>query len=93
VIAANTPHVVFDEVRQRSPINLASIVDATCDAARERGLARLALFGTKFTMQGRFYFDVFSDAGIELVRPREDEQAFIHKKYVDELLKNTFRTR
>jgi aspartate racemase len=90
LIAANTPHIVFDEVRQRSPIELVSIVEATRDAARARGLRRLALFGTKFTMQGRFYPDVFSRSGIELVPPREDEQAFIHDKYVGELLKNTF---
>jgi aspartate racemase len=91
LIAANTPHIVFDEVRQRSPIKLVSIVEATRDAARERGFNRLALFGTKFTMQGRFYPDVFSRSRIELVLPREDERAYIHAIYVEELLKNVFR--
>lgn len=90
LLAANTPHIVFDDVRQRSPIPLVSIVEATRDVARERGLTRLGLFGTKFTMQGRFYPDVFSKAGIELVRPQDDEQVFIHEKYVEELLKNVF---
>jgi aspartate racemase len=90
LIAANTPHIVFDDVRQRSPIELVSIVEATKDAARERGLTRLALFGTKFTMQGRFYPDVFLPSGIELVCPAAAEQAFIHDKYVGELLRNTF---
>jgi aspartate racemase len=90
IIAANTPHIVFDEVRQRSPIDLVSIVEATRDAALERGLKRLALLGTKFTMEGRFYPDVFFKAGIELVRPRHDEQAFIHEMYIGELLKNVF---
>jgi len=91
LIAANTPHIVFDEVRERSPIPLVSIVETTRDAARDRELTRIGLFGTKFTMQGRFYPDVFSRSGIELVRPGEDEQAFIHDKYVGELLKSTFR--
>jgi aspartate racemase len=90
MIAANTPHIVFDDIGQRSPIDLVSIVEATRDAAVERGLKRLALLGTKFTMEGRFYPDVFSKAGIELVRPRPDEQAFIHEMYVGELLKNVF---
>ena len=90
LIAANTPHIVFDEVRQRSPIPLVSIVEATRDAARARGLTRLGLFGTRFTMQGHFYPEVFSKSGIELVCPRDDEQAFIHEKYVGELLKNVF---
>jgi aspartate racemase len=90
LIAANTPHIVFDDVRERSPVDLVSIVESTCDAVRERGLTRPALLGTRFTMEGRFYSDVFSRAGIELVRPHETEQAFIHEKYVGELLKNTF---
>jgi aspartate racemase len=82
--------LIFDEVQQRSPIELVSIVEATRDAARELGFNRLALFGTKFTMQGRFYPDVFSRSDIELVRPREDEQAYIHTVYVEELLNNVF---
>jgi aspartate racemase len=90
LIAANTPHIVFDEVRQRSPIELVSIVEAARDAARERGFNRVALFGTKFTMQGRSYSDVFSRSQIELVRPRDDEQTYIHAVYVEELLKNVF---
>jgi aspartate racemase len=90
LIAANTPHIVFDDVRQQSPIELVSIVEAARDAAQERGLTRLAVFGTKFTMQGRFYRDVFLPSGIELVDPAPDEQSFIHDMYVGELLKNTF---
>jgi aspartate racemase len=91
LIAANTPHIVFDEVRARSPIPLVSIVEATREAAQQCGLNRLALFGTKFTMLGRFYPDVFSRSGIELVRPRDDELSFIHEAYVGELLQNVFR--
>lgn len=90
MLAANTPHIVFDDVRQRSPIPLVSIVEATCEAARERGLNRLGVFGTRFTMQGSFYPDVFSKAGIDLVQPRDDEQVLIHEKYVGELLNNVF---
>jgi len=90
LIAANTPHIAFDELRAHSPIPLVSIVEATRDAARERGLTRLGLLGTKFTMQGRFYRDVFSRSRIELVCPNEHEQLFVHDKYVGELLRNTF---
>jgi len=91
LIAANTPHIVFEEVCARSPIPLVSIVEATRDAVQQRGLHRVALFGTKFTMQGRFYPEVFSHSGIELVRPRDDELSFIHEAYVGELLQNVFR--
>src|SRR5438270_2235843 len=43
VIAAGTPHIVFDEVRARSPIPLISIVEATCEAAAELNLKKIAL--------------------------------------------------
>lgn len=91
LLAANTPHIVFDEVLRQSPIPLVSIVEATCAAAKALGLKKLALFGTRFTMQGRFYPDVFSREGIALVIPAEDDQAFIHDKYVGELVKGVYR--
>ncbi len=87
LLAANTPHVVFDEVSRNSPIPLVSIVEATCNAARTLGLRRLGLFGTGFTMRGQFYPSVFSRAEITLVIPSLDEQAYIHDKYMNELVR------
>jgi aspartate racemase len=87
LLAANTPHIVFDELRRKSPIPLVSIVEATCEAAKALTLKRIGLFGTRFTMQGDFYPHVFSAAEIELVMPQPDEQAYIHEKYMNELVK------
>jgi aspartate racemase len=86
-LAANSPHIVFDQVRRRSPLPLVSIVEATCDEAVRLGLKRVGLFGTRFTMQGHFYQDVFDRAGLTVVVPDEAEQAFIHDKYMSELVK------
>ena len=69
IIAANTPHIVFDEVQQRSPIPLISIVEATCAEARKRGLPTVGLLGTRYTMQAKLYPEVFSREGITLVVP------------------------
>lgn len=90
VLASNTPHIVFDELRKRSPIPLLSIVEATHDEARARGLKKVGLFGTRFTMQGQFYPEVFSRAGIQLIVPNDEEQTYIHEKYLGELLNNVF---
>jgi aspartate racemase len=87
LLAANTPHIVFDEIRRRSPIPLVSIVEATCDAARGLGVTRLGLFGTRFTMQADFYPRVFSSENITLVVPQDREQTYIHDKYMNELVK------
>jgi aspartate racemase len=89
VLAANTPHIVFDDLRRQSPIPMISIVEATCETAKALHLQRLGLFGTRFTMQGRFYPEIFSRAGITLAVPDESEQAYIHDKYMSELLQGT----
>ena len=89
-MAANTPHIVFDEVQHRSAIPLLSIVRATSDHAKTLGLKNVGLLGTGFTMRASFYPDEFQGAGIALVRPKESERDFIHKKYIGELLKNRF---
>jgi aspartate racemase len=90
VLSANTPHLVFDELRERSPIPLISIVEATCDHAKAASLTTLGLLGTRFTMEGRFYPDVFAKEGIKLVTPNPDERAYIHDKYFAELVKGVF---
>lgn len=92
LLAANTPHIVFDELQRQSPIPLISLVDATRDAVQARGLNRVGLFGARFTMQGEFYPRAFSQAGITLVTPDQNEQAFIHDRYMAELVKGVFRT-
>ena len=90
LFAANTPHIVFDELKRQSPIPLISIVEATRDVAEQLALHRLGLFGIRFTMRGRFYPDVFSKAGITLVLPEESEQDYIHDVYINELVKGVF---
>jgi aspartate racemase len=90
LISANTPHIVFDEVASRSSIPLISIVEATCAAAKAKKLKRLALFGTRYTMQATFYPKVFSREGIELVLPDPENQTYIHNKYLNELIPGKF---
>ena len=90
LISANTPHIVFDEVASKSPVPLISIVEATCAAAKARTLKRLALFGTRYTMQGTFYSKVFSREGIELLMPGPEDQTYIHDKYLNELVSGKF---
>ena len=90
LIAANTPHIVFDDVASKSPIPLISIVEATCAAAKAQNFKKLALFGTKFTMQADFYPKFFSREGIELALPDPKDQDYIHDKYFSELVVGKF---
>jgi aspartate racemase len=90
LISANTPHIVFDQLEPRSPIPLISIVEATCASAKARNLKRLALLGTRYTMQASFYPKVFSREGIELLVPERNDQDYIHDKYLNELVPGKF---
>lgn len=91
LMAANTPHIVFDVVQARSPVPLISLVKAACERAAKLQLSRVGLLGTGFTMRGEFYPNVFAQAGIEIMVPNETEKQLIHAAYINELLKNQFR--
>ena len=90
LISANTPHIVFDAVASESPIPLISLVEATCATAKARKLKRLALFGTRYTMQAAFYPKVFSREGIDVFVPDQEDQVYIHDKYLSELIPGKF---
>jgi len=90
IISANAPHIVFDEIVPRSPIPLISIVEATRAAAKMQNLKRLALIGTRYTMQSDFYPKVFAREGIELFVPEREDQDYLHEKYFSELVPGKF---
>ena len=90
-IAANTPHIVFDELASLSPVPIVSIVEVCADEAQQRGLRRLGLLGTGFTMGAPFYPEVFARRGMTVVPPNEKERPWLHDRYIGELLVGTFR--
>jgi len=92
LLSSNTPHIVFDQIEDSSPIPLISIVETACRAASERKLKRVGLFGTRFTMQGGFYQKVFAREGIEVAIPDRGDQNFIHDTYLSELVNGIVRT-
>ena len=89
-LTANTAHIVFDEVKQRCSLPLISIVEAVCERVQALGFKTVGLFGTRYTMQAQFYPSVFSRTDVKLVMPNDQEQEFIHDKYLNELLKDLF---
>ena len=90
-MTANTPHIVFNELAARSSVPMLSIVEVCAADARARGLTRLALLGTRFTMDSNFYPEVCARHGISVVVPDEADRAWVHDRYVGQLLKGEFR--
>jgi aspartate racemase len=89
-LAANTPHLVFDEIQARAPVPLISIVEVTRSEAHAQKLTRLGLIGTRFTMQAHFYQRAFANLGMEIVTPSGLDQEYVHRKYMDELIRGIF---
>ena len=89
LIACNTAHLAFEYVERVSPIPLISIVDAALAETARRNFARVALFGSRVTMQSDFYARTFSKRGVELISPNRSEQEYINRKYMNELVSGT----
>ncbi len=90
-ITANTPHLVFDDLAAETPVPILSIVEVCAAEAKKRGLKRLLLLGTRFTMEAEFYPEVFARHGMSVVRPSDEDRAWVHQRYVGELLEGNFR--
>lgn len=78
VIPAVTPHMCIDELRPISPLPLVNILEVAADSLKQRGLRRVALFGTRFVIES----DCFGRLpGVTIVRPQPDEIALVHDTY------------
>lgn len=89
-MASNTPHLVYEPLMQRVKTKMVSIVDSTVAYAQSKGYSRLGLLGTITTMESDFYQDGFEAGGMEIITPMPDERKYIHKVYMDELVRARF---
>lgn len=88
VLATNTMHKIADVIEQAVRIPLLHVVDATAAAVRAKGLSRVGLLGTRFTMSDGFYSERMAKQGVEIRVPSENEQAEIHRIIFEELCLN-----
>ena len=76
-LTANTPHLYLEAVQAGTQLELVSIVEETCTAARKIGLRKPLLLGTRITMESRLYSAPLTAAGIEVLTPDEPGRAFV----------------
>ena len=86
LIATNTMHKVFDVVQNAVDIPFIHLIDATAAKAKEIGLKRLGLMGTRYTMSDGFYHDRLAQHGLQTIVPEPEDQMMIHKVIVQELV-------
>jgi aspartate racemase len=77
-IAANTAHIVLEEIQAESNIPIIGIVDETCKRAIELGCNKLIIFGTGFTMNSGMYEAKCKQYGLEAIVPNEEDRQSIH---------------
>jgi aspartate racemase len=79
-VPAITPHICRVQLKGKAALPLVDMLDVTAKHLRKRNLARVALFGTKFTIDSRL-FGVLE--GVDVVRPRDGEVDEIHRIYLE----------
>lgn len=91
-ICTNTMHKVADPVQKNVGIPLLHIVDATAEEIKARGLKKVGLLGTKFTMEQDFYKKKLTDPhGLEVIIPAEDERDVVNHVIYNELCRGQIK--
>lgn len=85
LLATNTMHTVADQITDGLSVPFIHIGDATAEEVKAEGLQRVALLGTRFTMEQPFYREKLEGAGIDVMIPEEDDRLFIHEAIFNEL--------
>jgi len=86
VLCTNTMHKVAAVIETAVTIPLLHIADATAEAIQLAGLKKVALLGTRFTMEQDFYKKRLTESyGLEVLVPDEESRALVHQVIYQEL--------
>lgn len=93
LICANTMHLTIEAIRKVVQIPVIHIAEATGEQILEQKLSKVALLGTKYTMEKTFYIDVLKRMGIEVIIPEKADREIVHTIIYDELSKGILKSR
>jgi aspartate racemase len=86
LLCANTAHIIAERVSESIDIPLIDIRNATRDAIHAKGLTKVGLLGTVYTMELDFYKRPLNEGGIETIIPEDkSDRAFIQETLLHEL--------
>lgn len=92
VICTNTMHKMADEVEKSISIPLLHIVDAVAEKILEKGLNKVALLGTRFTMEQEFYRGRLEEKHrIQVLTPDRAGVEAVHQIIYNELVHGIIR--
>lgn len=85
-LCANTAHLFADQLQEAVQLPLIHIRTATANAIKNKGLTKVALLGTKFTMEMDFYRQKLEGHGLTVLTPASEEtRDYIQYVVKDEL--------
>lgn len=91
LLCTNTMHLCADRITEDLSVPFLHIAEATARAILAQGLNRVALLGTRFTMEKDFYTSPLRNRfGIEVMIPGEKDRETIHDRIYRELVKGVF---
>lgn len=90
LLGANTMHHIAEKVQRSVTIPLIHIADVVGKAIREKGMQKVALLGTKYTMLFDFYKNKLGQYNIETMIPGADGIDFVNNAIYNELGKGKF---
>ncbi|HEX2052690.1 MAG TPA: aspartate/glutamate racemase family protein [Actinomycetota bacterium] len=85
VLCTNTMHKVADQLEAAVTIPFVHIVDSVAAPVLARGMRRVGLLGTRFTMEEAFWADRMSRHGVDLLVPGKQERDELHRIIYEEL--------
>jgi aspartate racemase len=85
LLGANTMHNIAPQVKSLINIPLIHIAEETGKEILKKGINKVALLGTKYTMQMPFFKDILTSQGIETLIPNDEDIAIINKGIYNEL--------
>lgn len=81
----NTAHIALDAAREAYPLPGLHIAEIVAQQAKADGRKRIALLGTRWTMEGPAYRDAFARNGLEMRTPPAGDRALLNRLIFDEL--------
>lgn len=91
VLCTNTMHLLADRIEAAITVPFLHLADATAAAVRAAGVTRVALLGTRYTMEHGFYADRLRRHGLEVLVPDEPDRTAVHDVIYGELVRGVVR--
>ena len=91
VLCTNTMHRCAPTIEAAVDVPFLHLADCTATAVVTAGIERIALLGTRYTMEHDFYRGRLIERGLEVVVPDEPDRTTVHDIIFDELVRGVVR--